>query len=315
MKIAIAVLLTLTLIVSLVAGLQAAKAQAYQTITIKPDGSIEPETDLLERNDSTYTFKGNLFASIEVEKSYITIDGSGYTLQGRKETNERGLKLSYCMDVLVKNLRIYNFSDGVLFTGSYNCRFINNYVERCGVHVMGYGGEIGNLIANNTFKDSGIFIDYNHGGLDVITENNFFNSGILVSLADPPVVDKNYWDNYSSKYPNATEIDSLGIWDTPYFDDILGNGVVIDYRPLVNPVTFKNPYFSNLTPTPSTTIAPTATPTTQATPSPSTTTTPNPTSSPSPTIPEFPSWLILPLIIMIALMVATIIKRKQIKQP
>jgi hypothetical protein len=26
----------------------------------------------------------------------------------------------------------------------------------------------------------------------------------------------NYWDDYEEKYPDAEEIDSTGIWDTPY---------------------------------------------------------------------------------------------------
>ncbi len=29
-------------------------------------------------------------------------------------------------------------------------------------------------------------------------------------------VDRNYWSDYFAKYPNATEIDSLGVGDTPY---------------------------------------------------------------------------------------------------
>jgi len=26
----------------------------------------------------------------------------------------------------------------------------------------------------------------------------------------------NYWGDYEERYPNATEIDGTGIWDTPY---------------------------------------------------------------------------------------------------
>ena len=31
----------------------------------------------------------------------------------------------------------------------------------------------------------------------------------------------NYWSDYEDKYPNATEIDESGIWDTPYVIDEL----------------------------------------------------------------------------------------------
>jgi len=29
----------------------------------------------------------------------------------------------------------------------------------------------------------------------------------------------NYWNDYEEKYPNASEVDGLGIWDTPYVID------------------------------------------------------------------------------------------------
>jgi hypothetical protein len=84
------------------------------------------------------------------------------------------------------------------------------------------------------------------GGNDVITENNFIDSSILVDIAKPPIVDKNYWSNYTTKYPNATEIEGLGIWDTPYVDDryAWATNTSIDYHPLVNPITdFEIPNF------------------------------------------------------------------------
>ena len=80
--------LTATIIVallsSLVVGIQA-EDQSYLTITIKPDGSVEPDTNLLERNGTTYTVKGDIFGTIMVQKGSITIDGARHTLQGRKK--------------------------------------------------------------------------------------------------------------------------------------------------------------------------------------------------------------------------------------
>jgi hypothetical protein len=88
------------------------------------------------------------------------------------------------------------------------------------------------------FINSRIFVDYNHGGLDVITENNFFDSGTLVDLADAPFVDRNYWSDYVSKYPSASEVAELGIWDTPYVGEVAwATNRSIDYHPLVNPNT------------------------------------------------------------------------------
>ncbi len=82
-------------------------------------------------------------------------------------------------NVLVKNLRIYNFSDGI-YTPSNNNSFIGNRFESAGIHILG-GSGVGNIVEHNVFINSRIFVDYNHGGLDVITENNFFDSGILLT--------------------------------------------------------------------------------------------------------------------------------------
>jgi nitrous oxidase accessory protein NosD len=40
----------------------------------------------------------------------------------------------------------------------------------------------------------------------------------------------NYWSDYKEKYPGAREIDSTGIWDTPYSIDEQG-----DKYPLMEP--------------------------------------------------------------------------------
>ena len=143
----------------------------------------------------------------------------------------------------MKNLRISNFAEGI-YTPSNNNSFIGNRFDNARIHIL--GGPLGNVIKHNVFNSTEIFVDYNMGGNDVITENNFIDSSILVDIAKPPIVDKNYWSNYTAKYPNATEIEGLGIWDTPYVDDRYdwATGKSIDYHPLVNPITdFEIPNF------------------------------------------------------------------------
>lgn len=247
-----AALLTVCLIISLSIPVLPVKAQEPLNLTIKPDGSIEPETDFvwLQRNGSTYTFVVDIFGTITVQRAAITIDGAGHTLQGNRTVNVRGINLvghdetfNAYSNVLVKNLRIYNFLEGI-YTPSNNNSFIGNRFENAGIHILGGSGE-GDIVKHNTFVNARVFVDYNHGGLDVITENNFFNSGTLVDLADAPFVDRNYWSNYTAVYPNATEVDGSGVWDTPYVDEVSwATNRSIDYHPLVNPITdFEIPGF------------------------------------------------------------------------
>jgi len=258
MKVCIA-LVTVCLIVSLSILALPVKAQEQEplNLTIKPDGSIEPDTDIiwLQRNGSTYTFIVDIFATITVQRAGITIDGAGHTLQGNPRESFRGINLvghdetfnSYG-NVLVKNLRIYNFAEGI-YTPSNNNSFIGNYFDNARLHIIG-GSDEGNIVKHNIFNSTEIFVDYNNGGNDVITENNFIDSWIFVDLAKPPIVDKNYWSNYTAEYPNAKELDNSGIWDTPnVYDKFVGgshgNYSAIDYHPLVNPITdFEIPNFN-----------------------------------------------------------------------
>ena len=240
-------LVTVCLIVSLSILALPVKAQEQEplNLTIKPDGSIEPNTDFtwLQQNGTTYTFIVDFFGTITVQKAGITIDGAGHTLQGGINLVGHDETYNAYSNVLVKNLRIYNFLEGIL-TPSNNNSFIGNRFDNARIHIL--GSPLGNVIKHNVFNSTEIFVDYNMGGNDVITENNFIDSSILVDIAKPPIVDKNYWSNYTTKYPNATQVEGLGIWDTPYVDDryAWATNTSIDYHPLVNPITdFEVPNF------------------------------------------------------------------------
>ena len=241
------------------------KAQEPIYLTIKPDGSVEPETNLLEQNGTTYTFKGDIYGTIWLQRGSLTIDGAGFSLIGRKFINETGLSLSgpdlshrRCRGVLVKNLRLSNSS--VYTVGGSHNSFIGNYFDRSGIHIMSSENYVGDLIEHNIFVDSTIFVDYNRYGIDVITENNFFNSHVMYGLSEEPIVDRNYWSNYLAKYPDAEELNNSGIWDTPHVDDEFESVFSgIDYHPLVKPISgfeiadFNIPIFI---PTPSPTLIP-----------------------------------------------------------
>ncbi len=182
---------------------------------------------------------------------------------------------------------------GIYVVGGMNNSLIGNYLENAQIHLIGNANLIGDLIKHNTIKDACIFVDYNPGGIDVITENNFIDCGIYVGLSVAPIVDRNYWSDYTAKYPDAKELDGSGVWDTPDVDDRYeeahyGEAIsCIDYHPLTQSVAI--PAFpDSITPT--------------AEPSPTTSPEPTPTSS----IPDFSTSQILLLFIAI-IVIATIL--------
>ena len=225
------------------------KAQKPLNITIKPGGSVEPDTDLLEVNGTIYTLKGDISGSIMVQRSGITIDGSGFTIsQGGITLAGPDLSHRDCRYVLVKNLKLYTSS--IFTVGASNNSFIANDFNRGGIHIQGCYNITGDLIKHNTFRNYTIFVDYNTCGLDIITENNFFDSQIAVGLSNAPIVEKNYWNDY-----NGTDTDGDGIGDTPYISHILDKPIQDDY-PLIAPLDLEViPEFPSLTPLPITLIA------------------------------------------------------------
>jgi hypothetical protein len=290
---AFAALILLSLAVSLLALASPIKAQEPINLTIKPDGSIEPSTNLLEKNGSIYTLKDNVIGTIWVQSSNVVIDGGGYTIQGPDSITRTCLLLQGPHDspqlrnILVTNLKIYNGS--IHSGGACNHRFIGNYFDNSGL-IMQFGGNAtGNLVKHNTFKKGSIFYDYNYYGTDVIKENNFVDSSIMIGLAVSPMADYNYWSDYTAKYPNAKELGNSGTWDTPYVGKTFDMKQCTDYHPLINPITdFEVPGFTNpnLTPIPTQTPTPTSSATLTPTSSP-----PNfgPTSAPTASPSQLPT--------------------------
>jgi hypothetical protein len=259
-------LLILSFLLVAVLEIGTVKAQEPLALTITPEGDVEPATDLLERNGTIYTFKGDIFGTIMVKINGITIDGDGYTLQGRNNIDERGIYLFgpgqylFCEDVMIKNLRICDFSTGIFVPGASNNKIINNYFENSRIHLLG-GSRNGDLIKNNVFKDTGVFVDYSKSGADRITENNFFNGWIAVGLSDVPIVYKNYWSDY-----NGTDSNGDGIGDTPHTSQRLLDETVQDNQPIMAPLDIE-------------------------------------------VIPEFPTWIILPVLVIAPLFVIVFKKK------
>lgn len=278
MKLALAVIIIFALIGSLVVGLQAtkdAKAQSSGSIIID-SGGLVIGTSSIQRNGDVYTLIGNLSAGIQIQRSNIIIDGAGYTVQADSGYGigidlSKGVgqdpSRSLISNVTIKNLKIINCYYAIDCSNTNNNTFVGNYITNCDTGFWIIGSR-NNTLMYNTVKDCGTGISINYSGFNIITENNIINNSLLVWLSAEPFVDRNYWSDYLTKYPNAKEIEKSGLpnllWDTPYnYGGSLGN--YTDNHPLINPITI------TISPTPTTT--PTTLPTL-----------PTPSSTPTPTI-------------------------------
>ena len=218
------------------------KAQTLYYYKINSNGSVEQSTGLLERSGgNTYTFTGDIYGTLRIEANNAIVDGAGYIFGGGEYLN-----LAEATNVLIENMHFVNAN--VYTHGGCNNSFIGNYFDNTTITMQFGGNGTGNLVKHNTFKGGRVFYDYDYCGTDIFTENNFIYTQIWIGLAVQPHADYNYWSNYTTKYPNAKEVDTSGVWDTPYRCKgfASNNPRCVDYYPLVNPVTegildFDNP--------------------------------------------------------------------------
>jgi parallel beta-helix repeat protein len=143
--------------------------RASGTIYIRADGSIDPPTAPISTTDNvTYTLTGNITSDtdgIVIERNYITLDGSGYTLQGVKVKGSKGLSIPE--GVTIKNMKIEDFDTGIYLFGSSN-EISGNNIVGSGISAVDYGifldySSNNNIIGNNITGSCvvfGIFVSY-----------------------------------------------------------------------------------------------------------------------------------------------------------
>jgi parallel beta-helix repeat protein len=143
--------------------------------------------------------------------------------QNLANSNEVELDLANTTDSLVTENNITAKMWGILLNSSNNNTITENTLT-CGSLGVGVGiyffGSSNNRIFHNSFLD-GTLVLFNQG-------NNIFDNGYPSG--------GNFWSDYRTRYSNASEIDSSGIWNTPYVIDANNT----DNYPLMEP--YGTPY-------------------------------------------------------------------------
>lgn len=234
-------------------------------VIIKDDGTITPPEAPIRRNGDIYTFTGNIYAEISIQKSNIVLDGAGYTLHGPYNgTNESAfiigegpdqvpsdVKVPYSIGIdlafpsignfTIQNLNIRNFSIGMYIWTTNNIVTGNAITDNIvGILLSGANNRITwNCIGRNT---QGVFFGWSNEidgipeGIE-ISHNSFESNGKHLSgcLCQEFNLTENVhtWDdgsegNYWDDY-SGTDTNNDGIGDTLYAIDVLN----IDRYPLM----------------------------------------------------------------------------------
>ncbi len=121
-------------------------------------------------------------------------------------------------------MEISGFGYGIYFVGCYNNTIMENNItdntDGLELHYCFNNTVCKNIVSNSS--SYGIFLI--DGEQNYIYGNSFVNNtiqvhGILSSNIWDDGSKGNYWSNYEDRYPNATELDDSGIWDTSYVID------------------------------------------------------------------------------------------------
>jgi parallel beta-helix repeat protein len=235
------------------------------------------------------TIYGNRITNVQY--GITVFNSSGTSIIGNIidsiKTNGCGIKVTHALENNIKQNRIISASIGIFLTDtllSHTSLLFNQYnnisentITNSSQDAIMLQYVISNFFVGNTISNSTVGLSIYVGYGNNFNSNNFINNSRQVSISEwyatqwgyissTNTWNENYWSDYQSKYPNATEINNSGIGNTPYVID--ANNV--DHYPLLSQAN---------------TVTPTPLPTTVTTP--------------TPTVPEF-SWLaILPLLVLI----------------
>ncbi len=224
--------------------------------------SIVVQKDNIVLDGAHHTFQGiDLYDGIVISgRSYVTIrnmviarfltgisiDCSNYCqiASCRITDNIDGIYLSHSSsNTIARSFVGPNTHKGIYVTESSES---NNIVSG---NAIRYNNEVGILIElSNLNTITGNYIEHNSIGIGfyrsnsrLISHNNFDNTQQVYdySLESPSIAEwdggypsgGNCWSDYVERYPDAEELDSYGIWNTPY----VINSDNIDHYPLMYP--------------------------------------------------------------------------------
>lgn len=151
-------ILSVTLVVLCIAmilnpALNVPSAKASGAIYIRGDGTIDPSTAPIQRQDGLCTLTGNIQdCTIFIETGNIVIDGANYTLQGiGAGSGINAGVISSIGNITIKNLKIKGFETGIWTANFGEGKITGNAITECGegIHLANTYGIGNNAIYGN----------------------------------------------------------------------------------------------------------------------------------------------------------------------
>jgi parallel beta-helix repeat protein len=189
-------ILLLTSVLTLAFNIQPVRASG--TIYIRADGSIDPlDAPISTVGNITYTLAGNISDSIMVERNNITVDGSGYVVQGSGDGC--GFNLTGIVNVTIKNTSIRDFDYAIRLSSSNFSIIDGNNITNNHFGIYLRESSSNNIVSSNNIEannESGILADSSSSN-NTVSGNNITNHwcGIWLEGSSYSVSGNNITDN------------------------------------------------------------------------------------------------------------------------
>ncbi len=121
--------------------------EASATIYIRPDGSVDPASAPIRVHKDTYRLTADIYESIYVQRSGITLVGGGYTIEG--PGTGFGVYLQSVSEVTLKDLKVKGFDMGIELENSDHNAIIGNAVTEAATNGIRLSASSFNTIAKN----------------------------------------------------------------------------------------------------------------------------------------------------------------------
>jgi parallel beta-helix repeat protein len=196
--------------------LKVQSVEASGTVYIRVDGSIDPPTAPISTLDNvTYILTGNITSDadgIVVERDNIVVDGSGFSIGGT------GADYGICLDgrsnVTIQNTNINNFDNGILLLSSSNNSISGNNMTNSNYGIA-LDSSTNNTITGNSMKNNSHSIGVGYSSdFNSISGNNMTNSNYGIWLgysSDNSVYRNNFINNTVHVDGNTPEYSNS--WD------------------------------------------------------------------------------------------------------
>jgi parallel beta-helix repeat protein len=181
------VMLALLLLSALTMVVIVQPVKATGTIYIRADGSVDPPIAPIQRDGDTYTLTGNITSDsgvdgIIIERNNMTLDGSGFTVQG---TGLIGITLTGRSNVTIESIEIKAFyGGGIYFVGGSNITIIRSTLTMGSWGISFTSSSDITISETKIEQNSRVGIEMYSSSFNTISENEISYSKVGVYIRD-----------------------------------------------------------------------------------------------------------------------------------